>query len=95
MTSWLQQSFYVATQDTHVTKITRQLQQNYVSTLSNYVVIESKKKAQNYVTTETTNHDKSCGTKMTTMSRQSNQLGQNFWGSTISTLKCGPSFENL
>ena len=69
MTSWLQQSFYVATQDTQVTTITKQLYQNYVSTLSNYVVVESKKKAQNYVVTKTTSHDKSWGTNMTTMSR--------------------------
>ena len=70
--------FYVATQDTHVTTITRQLQQNYVATLSNYVTTESKKKAQNYVVIETTSHDKSSRTKMTTVSRQSNQLGHNF-----------------
>ena len=69
MTSWLQQSFHVATQDTHVATITRQLQQNYVSTLSNYVAIESKKKARNHVVIETASHDKSCGTKMTTMLR--------------------------
>ena len=64
MISWLQQSFYVATQDSHVATI------NYVATLSNYVMTESMKKAQNYVTTETASHDKSRGTKMKTMSRQ-------------------------
>ena len=69
MTSWLQQSFYVATEDTYVSTITRQLQQNYVATLSNYVATEFKKKARNHVTTETASHDKSWGTKMTTMSR--------------------------
>ena len=69
MTSWLQESFYVLTQDTHVAIITRNLQQNYVATLSNYVTTESKKKAQNYVVTETASHDKSQGMKMTTMSQ--------------------------
>ena len=69
MTSWLQQNFYVMTQDTHVATITRQLQQNYVPTLSNYVAIESEKKAHNYVAKETVSHDKSWGTKMKTMSR--------------------------
>ena len=68
MTNWLQQSFYVVTQDTHVTTITRQLQQNYVVTLSNYVTTKSLKKAQNYVTIEIASHDKSWGTKMTIMS---------------------------
>ena len=61
MTCWLQQSFYVATQDTDVVTIIRQIQQNYVATLSNYVAIESKKKALNYVATETASHDKSWG----------------------------------
>ena len=69
MTSWLQQIFYVATQDTHVMTITRKLQQNYVVTLSNYVATESKKKALNLVATKTASHDKSWGTKMKTMSR--------------------------
>ena len=95
MISWLQQSFYVATQDTQVATITRQLEQNYVTTLSNYVAIESKEKAQNYVITETASHDKSWGTKIKTMLRQSNQLGKNFWGSIIPALNCGQSFENL
>ena len=48
----LQQSFYVVTQDPHVTIITRQLQQNSVVTFSNSIVTEFKKKARNYVTTE-------------------------------------------
>ena len=65
----LQQSIYVATQDTHVTTITSQLQHNYVVTLSNYVAIESMKKAQNYIATITASHDKSWGTKMKTMSQ--------------------------
>ena len=70
MTSGLQQGFYVATQDTYVVTIIRQLQQNYVVTLSNNVVTESKKKAQNHVVTETAGHDKSWGTEMKIMSRQ-------------------------
>ena len=45
MTIWLHQSFYVATQDTFVVTITRQLQQNFVTTFSNYIVTKSKKKA--------------------------------------------------
>ena len=69
MTSWLQQSFYVATQDIDVATITRQFQQNYVTTLSYYITTESKKIALNHVATETTSHDKSWGTKMKTMSR--------------------------
>ena len=89
MTSWLQQSFYVTTQDTYVMTITRQLQKNYVTTLSNYVATESKKKARNHVAKETVSHDKSWGTKMTTMSQQSNHLGKNFWGSIISASKYG------
>ena len=58
MKSWLQQSFYVATQDAHVATITRQLQQNFVVTFSNYVATENCKprkklgnKDDNYVTT--------------------------------------------
>ena len=57
--SWLQQSFYVATQDTHIAIINSQLQQNYLTALSNYVTIESMKKAQHCVTKETGSHDKS------------------------------------
>ena len=45
MKSWLQQRFYDATQDTHVTKITRKLQQNYAVTFSNNVTTKFKKKA--------------------------------------------------
>ena len=59
MTSWLQQSFYVMTQDTYVATITRKLQHNFVATLSNYVATKSKEKARNHVATETASHDKS------------------------------------
>ena len=65
----LQQSFYVATQDTYVVTKTRQLQQNYIAILPNYVTTEFKKRALKYVVIETAGHDKNWETKMRTMSR--------------------------
>ena len=52
MKHWLQQNFYVTTQDTHISTITRQLKQNFVAIFSKYVATESKKKARKYVAKE-------------------------------------------
>ena len=74
------------------TLMSRQLQDKFSRTLSRQ---NSRRKHETMLQQKTTSHNKSWRTKMTNYVVTKQPAGLDFWGSTISALKCGPSFENL
>ena len=87
--------FGVATQGIPIATRTRLLHHNFVS-------IESKKELRNHVATKSNRlrqrpaimTENSIATKLS-RSRQSDQFGPNFWGSTMQLMKCDPTLESL
>ena len=71
-------------------------------TLSKSVVIESKKELKEHVVIEdcmlrqrlVTKTEKSVAIELS-ISRQSDQFGIEFWGSTMQLMKCGPTLGSL
>ena len=70
--------FGVATQGIPIAIRTRLMNKIYVATLSMYVVTQSKSKPIEYVTTENKKLRQMQRQRLKAMSRQRDQLGQNF-----------------
>ena len=94
--------FVVTTQGIPVEIRTRLRHKNFVATLSKSVVIKSSKELREQVVTKdcmlrqrpVTKTKNSVAIELC-MSRQSEQYGPEFWGSTMQLMKCGPTLESL